>query len=93
MNGPTYSTPVAVSPVPETGNPNQTAMNFNGTNQSVQIPDSPAFALTSSLTLEAYVNTQFLSPPQSDGNIIFRGDDRPGLDPYRLTAGFQARVQ
>ncbi|HVM47833.1 MAG TPA: LamG-like jellyroll fold domain-containing protein [Candidatus Acidoferrum sp.] len=45
----------------------------------VQIPDQPAYALTNSLSVEAWVR------PRGDGwNIFWRGDNRPGLDPYVL---------
>jgi hypothetical protein len=45
----------------------------------VQVPDRPAYALTNSLTIEGWVR------PRGDGWFIFwRGDNRPGLDPYSL---------
>jgi hypothetical protein len=47
-----------------------------GSGKRVFVPDSPAFQLTS-LTMAAWVN------PTAPGNVIFfRGDNRPGLDPY-----------
>jgi hypothetical protein len=46
----------------------------------VQVPDRPAYALTNSLTIEGWVR------PRGDGSIIFwRGDNRPGIDPYVLS--------
>jgi hypothetical protein len=46
----------------------------------VQIADQPEFALTNSLSIEAWVR------PRGDGYVIFfRGDHRPGLDPYTLS--------
>lgn len=51
-----------------------------GTYTGVQIPDQPAYALTNSLTIEGWVR------PRGDGYIIFfRGDHRPGTDPYFLS--------
>jgi hypothetical protein len=51
-----------------------------GTYVGVQIPDQPAFALTHSLTIEGWVS------PRGNGYMIFfRGDHRPGLDPYHLS--------
>jgi hypothetical protein len=51
-----------------------------GTYTGVQIPDSPAYALTNSLSLAGWIR------PRGDGYIIFsRGDHRPGLDPYGLS--------
>jgi alpha-tubulin suppressor-like RCC1 family protein len=50
-----------------------------GTYSGIQIADQPAYALTNSLTIEAWVR------PRGDGYyIFFRGDNRPGLDPYGL---------
>ena len=55
--------------------------NFSyGTYVGVQIPDQPAFALTKSLTVEGWIR------PRGNGYaIFFRGDHRPGLDPYCLS--------
>ena len=51
-----------------------------GTYVGVQIPDKPAYALTQSLTIEGWVR------PRGNGYVIFfRGDHRPGLDPYCLS--------
>ena len=50
-----------------------------GTYTGIQIPDSPAYVLTNSLTIEGWVR------PRGDGyNIFWRGDNRPGMDPYFL---------
>jgi hypothetical protein len=54
----------------------------NGTYTGIQIADQPAYALTNSLTIEGWVR------PRGDGYVIFwRGDNRPGLDPYILSMG------
>ena len=51
-----------------------------GTYTGVQIPDRPAYALTKSLTVECWIR------PRGNGYIIFfRGDRRPGTDPYCLS--------
>ena len=53
-----------------------------GTYTGVQIADDPAYALTNSLSIEAWIR------PRGDGYIIFwRGDNRPGTDPYVLSMG------
>jgi len=50
-----------------------------GTYTGIQIADQPAYALTNSLTIEGWIR------PRGDGyNIFWRGDNRPGLDPYFL---------
>jgi hypothetical protein len=51
-----------------------------GTYVGVQIPDKPAYALIQSLSIEGWVR------PRGNGYMIFfRGDHRPGLDPYHLS--------
>jgi hypothetical protein len=63
------------------------AFDFDGSSRRrVSIPDSPDFKLTKALTIEGWIY-----PRQSGGIIFFRGDDRPGLDPWQIdlrTAGF-----
>ena len=50
-----------------------------GTYNGIQIADQPAYALTNSLSIETWIR------PRGDGyNIFWRGDNRPGLDPYSL---------
>jgi hypothetical protein len=71
---------VAVGIVPQTGTANVLSLGFNG-GQSVAIPDDPAFDLTQSLTLEAYIYAE----KNNNGDlhqIVFRGDSRSGFDPY-----------
>jgi len=51
-----------------------------GTYTGIQIPDQPAYILTNSLSIEGWVR------PRGDGyGIFWRGDNRPGLDPYFLS--------
>ena len=82
INGPIYRASVWASPIPQTGANNALSLDFNGTNQRVFIPDNPLFQLTHSLTLEASIYLR--SQPVYGGPLIFRGDDRPGCDPYGL---------
>ena len=58
------------------------AFRFDGIDDRVQVADSPSLQLTESLTIEAWVRAD--SIPAGQGNILFRGDDRGGLDPYSL---------
>ena len=55
--------------------------NFSyGTYTGLQIADQPAYALTNALTIEGWIR------PRGPGYyIFFRGDNRPGLDPYGLS--------
>jgi hypothetical protein len=48
------------------------------------VPDSAKLQLTKSLTLEAWVNIRRFQPNGVANFILFRGDDRPGNDPYVL---------
>ena len=52
------------------------------------VPDSPEFAITGSISISCWVcprafASPFATSPQSQ--IVFRGDDRGGSDPYHLT--------
>jgi hypothetical protein len=85
FNGPAYSSTVPTSLIPQTAAPDKLSMSFNGSNQRIFIPNSTQFQLTSSLTLEAWVNVKQLpNDYTSEGQIVFRGDDRAGFDPYDL---------
>jgi hypothetical protein len=52
-----------------------------GTYTGVQIPDKPAYELTHSLTIEGWIRPR----AHAAYVIFFRGDHRPGLDPYCLS--------
>jgi hypothetical protein len=74
------------------GAQNDLSLDFNGTNQRVFIPDSPDFVLTESFTIEASFLIRSASPTLNS-QILFRGDDRGGFDPYDLTVtGSQIRL-
>src|ERR1035437_1634133 len=55
--------------------------NFSyGTYTGIQVADRPAYALTNALTIETWLR------PRGNGYVIFfRGDHRPGMDPYYLS--------
>ncbi|MCB9885836.1 MAG: LamG domain-containing protein [Planctomycetes bacterium] len=60
-------------------------LQFTDDRQRVFVPDDAAFALTDSLTLEAWVRVDsYIASPSRLGYIVFRGDDRPGFDPWFL---------
>ena len=51
-----------------------------GTYTGIQFADQPSYALTNSLSIEAWIR------PRGDGYpVFFRGDNRPGMDPYVLS--------
>jgi hypothetical protein len=82
LGGPVYSSDVA----PEAaGVCSSTSIHLNGTNQQILLPDSPTLELTHSLTIEAFVKVDEMAPfTGGSGDILFRGDNRVGLDPYKL---------
>ncbi len=84
IGGPTYQTDVAANPIPQTVAANNLSLKFTGNNQFVAVPDDQLFQLTHSLTLEAYVKPTLFNGAEQ---IVFRGDDRGGLDPYYLEIG------
>jgi len=61
------------------------AFKFDGVNDRVQAADSASFKLTQSLTIEAWIRVDAIPSSTTPwGIILFRGDDRGGLDPYQL---------
>ena len=80
-----YRADVPVNPVPATGAANTRSLDIAAYGARVAVADDPLLALTKSLTLEAFIRPR--SGGSGDwnwGQIIFRGDDRGGLDPYFL---------
>ena len=59
------------------------AFRFDGVNDRVGIPDSNSLKLTHSLSIEGWIRVDAF-PSVDHGEILFRGDDRGGLDPYSL---------
>jgi len=61
------------------------ALEFTGDDDRLFIPDDEVFELTGSLTLEAYVRVdRYSDSPHRLSYIVFRGDNRAGLDPWFL---------
>jgi hypothetical protein len=64
------------------------AFDFDGINDGVNVADSPSLQLTQSLTIEGWVYIKaWPYEPQNFWGvaaIVFRADDRAGLDPYHL---------
>jgi hypothetical protein len=58
------------------------AFSFNGVNGAVNIPDSLAFALTNSLSIEGWIYVT--NPPAVLGEVLFRGDTK-GSYPYSVS--------
>jgi hypothetical protein len=87
--GPVYSSNVPAPFVPGTGLADSLSLSFNGSSQRIVMADTPSLAINGSITLEAYIDPVSIS---HYGDIIFRGDDRAGLDPYRLTISPQGNL-
>lgn len=85
LNGTPVGGPVYVSVNVPNGSPTTSlGLIFDGVAARVFVEDNPAFYLTNSLTLEAFI--RYDGEPTGDqvSQIILRGDDRIGLDPYFL---------
>src|SRR5262249_6784961 len=61
------------------------AFNFNGLNGWAALGNPSSLAFTGSFTIEGWIKLNSLPPSGNIGIIMFRGDDRPGLDPYVLS--------
>ncbi|MCC2671884.1 MAG: Immunoglobulin I-set domain protein [Armatimonadetes bacterium] len=58
---------------------------FDGQDDAVAIADVEALRLTRSVMISAWVAAEgYPRADQDFGFVVFRGDDRPGLDPYYL---------
>lgn len=60
------------------------AFSFDGIDDRMIMADSESFELTQSLTMEGWIKINAFPAGNSLGEILFRGDDRGGLDPYQL---------
>jgi hypothetical protein len=60
------------------------AFNFNRSNCWAALGDPSSLAFTASMTIEGWIKVNGLPTNYHFGSIMFRGDDRPGLDPYQL---------
>ncbi len=69
----------------DTGKVDQ-AFSFDGVNDRVGVADSENLKITDSLTIDAWLYIKsYAGPSKGHAQIIFRGDDRGGLDPYYLS--------
>ena len=60
------------------------AFSFNGLNGWAALGDPSSLAFTASFTIEGWIKVNGLPAGYNFGSIMFRGDDRGGLDPYQL---------
>lgn len=57
---------------------------FDGKRSGILIPDERALAITESFTVSTWLNLRNHWNDGPGAQILFRGDDRSGLDPYTL---------
>ncbi len=55
---------------------------FNGTRSGVYFADLPQLKITESMTVSVWINPRIYVNDGPGSQILFRGDDRNGLDPY-----------
>ncbi|MGH7140478.1 MAG: LamG-like jellyroll fold domain-containing protein, partial [Pirellulales bacterium] len=60
------------------------AFSFNGSNGWAALGNPSSLAFTQSFTIEGWIKVNGLPTNYNFGSIMFRGDDRGGLDPYSL---------
>ena len=48
------------------------------------VPDDPKFVITKALTISAWIKPEYYVTNGPAGQVLFRGDDRNGLDPYQM---------
>lgn len=68
------------------------AFRFDGIDDRATVADNPSLALTESITVEGWVKADGPSL-NSHGLILFRGDDRGGLDPYQVRVNDSGQLQ
>jgi hypothetical protein len=60
------------------------AFNFDGVDDWAALGDPSSLAFTASFTIEGWIKVNAIESNRS-GEILFRGDDRGGLDPYAFS--------
>lgn len=67
--------------------------NFNGSNGWASLGDPSSLAFTASFTIEGWIRVSNSPPTTNFGSIVFRGDNRGGLDPYQLVIRPSGNIQ
>jgi hypothetical protein len=60
------------------------AFSFDGVDDWAALGDPSSLAFTASFSIEGWIKVNGPPTGYNFGSIMFRGDDRPGLDPYQL---------
>jgi VCBS repeat-containing protein len=67
---------------------------FDGVDDRIVVADDPSLRLTKSMTIEGWIRVDsYPDSQQGHSPILFRGDDRAGLDPYVLTVQAGGSIQ
>lgn len=64
--------------------PGGTGWEFNGKQGGIELGDAAALKLTGSMSVAVWLYVRSYVGPGPGSQILFRGDDRNGLDPYSL---------
>lgn len=59
-----------------------TAYDFNGVRAGIHFGDLPQLKLTDSITISLWINARTYRNDGPGAQVLFRGDDRNGVDPY-----------
>ncbi len=85
FGGPLYSSDVSSDAA---GIGSTRSLQLDGHTQRLVVSDTAILQLTNSLSIEAFFKPEPALPGTAGvGQILFRGDNRPGLDPYFLVFG------
>jgi hypothetical protein len=68
------------------------AFSFDGVNDRISVPDDEAFELTRSISVEAWIAPTAYPAEGTRLLILFRGDNRIGLDPYAFQVWPDGRI-
>src|SRR4051794_24104609 len=60
------------------------ALSFDGVDDRAELGDPDSLKFTASMSIEGWILVRGYTPGTQEA-ILFRGDDRGGLDPYQLT--------
>jgi hypothetical protein len=63
---------------------NGVSYDFSGSHGGILLGDPVPLQITGSMTVSTWVYLRSYAPNGAQGEILFRGDDRDGLDPYAL---------
>ena len=61
---------------------------FDGRGKRIQFGDAPELRFTHQFSFDFWIYLNDATPPGSGQVILFRGDGRPGLDPYAAAVNF-----